>query len=60
MGPLRLLMILNVIRKLRSALAVRSTRSTAAYITRLTATATFAYLLATFIPGTTAARCWRR
>src|SRR3984957_3996087 len=53
MGPLRLLMILNVIRKLRSALAVRSTRSTAAYITRLTATATFAYLLATLIPGTT-------
>src|ERR1700722_20353302 len=53
MGPLRLLMILNVIRKLRSALAVRSTRDTTAYITRLTATATFAYLLATLIPGTT-------
>ena len=46
-------MILNAIRNIRSALAVRSTRATAAYITRLTATATFAYLLATLIPGTT-------
>jgi Fusaric acid resistance protein-like len=46
-------MILNAIRNVRSALAVRSTRATAAYITRLTATATFAYLLATLIPGTT-------
>jgi len=53
MGPLRLLMIFNAIRNIRSALAVRSTRATAAYITRLTATATFAYLLATLIPGTT-------
>jgi hypothetical protein len=46
-------MIFNAIRNIRSALAVRSTRATAAYITRLTATATFAYLLATLIPGTT-------
>ncbi len=53
MGPLRLIMIFNAIRNIRSALAVRSTRNTAAYITRLTATATFAYLLATLIPGTT-------
>ena len=53
MGSLRLLMILTAIRNVRSALAVRSTRATAAYITRLTATATFAYLLATLIPGTT-------
>jgi hypothetical protein len=46
-------MTFNFIRNIRSALAVRSTRATAAYITRLTATATFAYLLATLIPGTT-------
>jgi Aromatic acid exporter family member 1 len=45
--------ILTAIRNLRSALAVTSTRATGAYITRLTATATFAYLLATLIPGTT-------
>ena len=53
-------MILDAIRNFRSALAVKSTRATAAYITRLTATATFAYLLATLIPGGTARRCWRR
>src|SRR3984885_9816656 len=53
MGPLRLIMISNALRDIRSALAVRSTRATAAYITRLTATATFAYVLATLIPGTT-------
>ncbi len=53
MGPLRLIMTFNAIRNVRSALAVRSTRATAAYITRLTATATFAYVLATLIPGTT-------
>jgi hypothetical protein len=52
MGPLRLLMIFNPIRNIRSTLAVRSTRATAAYITRLTATATFAYVLATLLPGT--------
>jgi hypothetical protein len=46
-------MILDVIRKLRSALAVRSTRDTAAYVARLTATATFAYLLALLIPAGT-------
>jgi len=46
-------MILAAIRNFRSALAVRSTRTTAAYITRLTATATFAYLLATLIPAGT-------
>jgi Fusaric acid resistance protein-like len=53
MGPLRLIMIVNTLHDIRSALAVRSTRATAAYITRLTATATFAYVLATLIPGTT-------
>jgi hypothetical protein len=57
MGPLRLIMTFNVIRNIRSnvrsALAVQSTRDTSAYIVRLTATATFAYLLATLIPGTT-------
>ena len=53
MGSLRLIMIFNAIRNVRSALAVESTRAAAAYITRLTATATFAYLLATLIPGTT-------
>ena len=53
MGPLRLIMIFNSLGKVRSALAVRSTRATAAYITRLTVTATFAYVLATLIPGTT-------
>ena len=53
MGLLRLIMIFNALRDLRSALAVKSTRDTTAYITRLTATATFAYLLATLIPGTT-------
>ncbi len=53
MGPLRLIMIFNSLRNIRSALAVRSTRTTAAYITRLTVTATFAYVLATLIPGTT-------
>ena len=47
-------MILDAIRKFRSALAVKSTRATAAYITRLTATATFAYLLALLIPAGTA------
>jgi Fusaric acid resistance protein-like len=52
MGPLRLLMIFNALRNLRSALAVRSTRTTATYLTRLTATATFAYVLATLLPGT--------
>ena len=52
MGPLRLLMIFNPVRNIRSTLAVRSTRTTAAYITRLTATATFAYVLATLLPGT--------
>jgi hypothetical protein len=46
-------MILDAIRKFRSALAVKSTRTTAAYITRLTATATFAYLLALLIPAGT-------
>ena len=46
-------MILDAIRKFRSALAVKSTRATAAYITRLTATATFAYLLALLIPAGT-------
>jgi hypothetical protein len=46
-------MIVNALRHIRSVLAVRSTRATAAYITRLTATATFAYVLATLIPGTT-------
>jgi Aromatic acid exporter family member 1 len=45
-------MTFNSIRNIRSALAVRSTRATAAYITRLTATATFAYVLATLLPGT--------
>jgi uncharacterized membrane protein YgaE (UPF0421/DUF939 family) len=45
-------MTFNAIRNVRSALAVRSTRATAAYITRLTATATFAYVLATLLPGT--------
>jgi hypothetical protein len=49
----RLLMTLDAIRKIRSALAVQSTRATAAYITRLTATATFAYLLALLIPAGT-------
>jgi Fusaric acid resistance protein-like len=53
MGSLRLIMTFNAIRNIRSALADRSTRAAAAYITRLTATATFAYLLATLIPGTT-------
>ncbi len=53
MGPLRLIMTFNAIRDIRSALAVKSTRDTSAYIIRLTATATFAYLLATLIPGTT-------
>ena len=53
MGPLRLIMTFNAFRDLRSALAVKSTRDSAAYIIRLTATATFAYLLATLIPGTT-------
>ena len=53
MGPLRLIMIFNAIRNVRSALADRPTRNAAAYITRLTATATLAYLLATLIPGTT-------
>src|SRR5580693_442117 len=52
MGLLRLIMIFNALRDLRSALAVKSTRDTTAYITRLTATATFAYLLATLLPGT--------
>jgi hypothetical protein len=52
MGSLRLLMIFNAIRNIRAALAVRSTRATAAHITRLTATATFAYVLATLLPGT--------
>jgi len=47
-------MILDTIRKFRAALAVKSTRATAAYITRLTATATFAYLLALLIPAGTA------
>ena len=46
-------MILDAIRKIRSALAVKSTRAAAAYITRLTATATFAYLLALLIPAGT-------
>jgi hypothetical protein len=46
-------MIFNAFRHVRSALAVTSTRAAAAYITRLTATATVAYLLATLIPGTT-------
>jgi hypothetical protein len=46
-------MILDAIRKFRAALAVKSTRATAAYITRLTATATFAYLLALLIPAGT-------
>jgi Aromatic acid exporter family member 1 len=46
-------MTLDAIRKFRSALAVKSTRATAAYITRLTATATFAYLLALLIPAGT-------
>jgi hypothetical protein len=46
-------MIWETIRKFRSALAVKSTRATAAYITRLTATATFAYLLALLIPAGT-------
>jgi len=54
MGPLRLLMTFNAIRHVRAALAVQSTRDTSAYVIRLTATATFAYLLATLIPGTTA------
>jgi Aromatic acid exporter family member 1 len=45
-------MTFHAIRNIRSALAVRSTRATAAYITRLTATATFAYVLATLLPGT--------
>jgi hypothetical protein len=49
----RLLMTLDAIRKFRSALAVKSTRATAAYITRLTATATFAYLLALLVPAGT-------
>jgi Aromatic acid exporter family member 1 len=52
MGSLRLLMTFNAIRNIRSPLAARSTRATAAYITRLTATATFAYVLATLLPGT--------
>ena len=47
-------MILDAIRKFRSALAVKSTRAAAAYITRLTATATFAYLLALLLPAGTA------
>jgi hypothetical protein len=50
-------MTLDAIRKFRSALAVKSTKSTrdaAVYITRLTATATFAYLLALLIPAGTA------
>jgi hypothetical protein len=47
-------MTFNAIRHVRSALAAASTRDTSAYIIRLTATATFAYLLATLIPGTTA------
>jgi hypothetical protein len=46
-------MILDAIRKFRSALAVKSSRDTAAYVTRLTATATFAYLLALLIPAGT-------
>jgi hypothetical protein len=50
---MRLPMTLDAIRKLRSALAVKSTRAAAAYITRLTATATFAYLLALLIPAGT-------
>ena len=45
--------ILDAIRKSRSALAVKSTRAAAAYIARLTATATFAYLLALHIPAGT-------
>jgi hypothetical protein len=47
-------MILDAIRKFRSALAVKSTRAAVASITRLTATATFAYLLALLIPAGTA------
>jgi hypothetical protein len=46
-------MIFNAFRNVRSTLAVTSSRAAAAYITRLTATATVAYLLATLIPGTT-------
>jgi len=47
-------MFVTAIRNLRSALVVPFTRATSTYIIRLTATATFAYLLATLIPGTTA------
>src|SRR5271165_4356743 len=47
-------MNLNAFGNVRSALAAASSRATAAYITRLTATATFAYLLALLIPGATA------
>jgi hypothetical protein len=43
-------MIVDAIRKFRIALADKSTRAATAHITRLTATATFAYLLALLIP----------
>jgi uncharacterized membrane protein YgaE (UPF0421/DUF939 family) len=43
----------DAIQTFRSALAVTFTRATAAYVTRLTATATFAYLLALLLPAGT-------
>jgi hypothetical protein len=50
---MRLAITSDAIHTFRSALAVTFTRATAAYVTRLTATATFAYLLALLLPAGT-------